>query len=146
VKIDSFLDHFDDDFDHMNWVHNAAECSWAEIINFKFLSIEWIWRVCGGTSHNLRNVNRIKRRIATMYSIISTFPFLYTTLQFIYYTFMHNCFSHSFNSFIDITCQLIYYDMKVPHFSSCSDFCQLQEKQRIYLERPCRWRSQHDSW
>jgi len=79
-----------------------------------------------------------------MLLIISTLSFLSTTLQFIYSTFIHISFSHSFDfSYLSLTTSLNH-DKKAPHFSSSSSF-QHQEKQTIYPWRGSRWQSQQDT-
>jgi len=73
------------------------------ILSSEFPSIKGVRNGGGGTSQDPGIIDRIKRPITTMLSIISMLSSLYTTLYFIYFTFIHISFSHSFDFFVLIT-------------------------------------------
>jgi len=79
-----------------------------------------------------------------MLSIISMLSVLYTTLSFIYSTFIHISFSHFFDFSYMSLAAFLNHDTKAPYFSSSSSF-QHQEMQMIHPWQGSRWRSQDDT-
>ena len=96
----------DDDLRQRKPINNPVACFTAAILSSEFPSIQRGGSVGDGASQDPGFVNRINRCITSMLSIISTLSFLCTTLQFVYSTFIHVSFSHSFNFFVLITCRL----------------------------------------
>jgi hypothetical protein len=62
----------------MKSIHNPAACITPAILGSKMASIEGSGSLGGGTSHDCSVGEGIKRHIARIYFIISTFAFLYT--------------------------------------------------------------------
>jgi len=79
-----------------------------------------------------------------MLVIIWTLSFFYTMLDFMYSTFIHISFSHSFNfSYLSLDV-FLNHNKKALHFSSSSSF-RLHEKQMIYPRQESQSRFQHDT-
>jgi len=103
-KRECFVAHCDNDFRCRKLISNPGACMSPAIRCCEFPSIQGVGSVGGRTSQDPGIVNRMKRRITTMLWLISTLSFPYTTLYFIYSTFIHISCSHSFNYFVLITC------------------------------------------
>jgi len=69
----------------------------------EFLSIQRVGSVVGRIGWKPRIINRIVRHNTMMAFIILTLSFHYTMLQFMWYTFIHISFHHSFYCFILIS-------------------------------------------
>jgi len=106
VKCERFLAHCDNNFHQRKAINNPAACFSPASPSSEFPSIRWVGSVGGGTSQDPWIVDRTKRHITTMLLILSMLSFLYTTLQFIYSTFIHISFMHSVYFFIVITGRL----------------------------------------
>jgi len=104
VKHEHLLDRFHKDICQWKPINNPAAWVSATILSSKFPSIQGVGSVGGGTSHYPRIVDRIKRNIPMMLLVVSMLSISYTTLYFIYYTFIQISFSDSLNSIVLITC------------------------------------------
>lgn len=112
MKLECCLACNDNDIRHRKWINNPAACLSSAILSSQVPSIQSVGIVGGGTSQDAGIVDRIKRLIMTMLSIITMLSSLCTTLYVIYSTFIHICFGHLFNFFVLITGHL---------FQSCQE-------------------------
>ena len=145
MKREHFLALRDNEFRQRKPINNPVTCLSPAILCSKFLSIQGVGSVGDGTSQDPWIINMIKRHITTMLLLISMLSLLYTTLWFIYPTFIHISFSHSFNfSYLSLAA-FLNHNKKAVHFSSFASFLH-QEKQMIYPRWGSRGRCQHDTW
>ena len=103
VKHEHFLAHWGNNFCQRRPINHPGACLSPAISSSEFPSVQRVGSLGGGTSQHPGIVGSMNRRITTMLSILSTHSFLYTTLEFIYSTLIHNSDSHSFNFFVLIT-------------------------------------------
>ena len=94
------------DFWHRKPINNTAARLSPAILSSKFPSTQGVGSMGGRRRKGPRIIDRIKRCITTIVSIQLTVSFQNRKLAYIYYTFVHISFRHSFNIFILITRRL----------------------------------------
>jgi hypothetical protein len=106
LKYERVLFQCSQEFYQLLQINNSEACFSPTSPSSKLSSIQVVGSMGGRPRHQPRVVDSIEGLMLTLLLIISSLSFLFTTLQFVYHTFIHISFRHSINCFIHITSHL----------------------------------------